>query len=46
MVYRSSVSYNISKKLRLSVTGVNKAVASRGEMEKFIIKIRKGEIQL
>ena len=32
VVYRSSVSYNISQKLRLSVTGVNKAVASRGEM--------------
>ena len=32
VVYQSSVSYNISKKLRLSVTGVNKAVASGGEM--------------
>ena len=32
VVYRSSVSYNISQKLRLSVTGVNKAVASKGEM--------------
>ena len=31
VVYRSSVSYNVSKKLRLSVTGVNKAVASGGE---------------
>ena len=32
MVYRSSVSYNISQKLRLLVTGVNKAVVSGGEM--------------
>ena len=32
MVNRSSVSYNISQELRLSVTGVNKAVASGGEM--------------
>ena len=30
-VYRSSVSYNVSQKLRLSVTGVNKAVSSAGE---------------
>ena len=31
VVYQSSVSYNISQKLRLSVTGVNKAIASGGE---------------
>ena len=31
VVYRSSVSYNISQKLRLSVTGVNKAVAKLAE---------------
>ena len=31
VVYRSSVCYDISKKLRLSVTGVNKAVAKLAE---------------